>query len=131
VDDRRSDPSLGQLFGDLTRQLSTLIRQEVDLARTEVTTKVTGTARDSALIGIGGTLVYAAILTLIATAVLGLIDAGVEPWVAALIVALIVGAAGVVLIVVGRDRLASADLVPKRTIETLRDDAELMKERTR
>jgi hypothetical protein len=131
VDDRRSDPSLGQLFGDLTRQLSTLIRQEVDLARTEVTAKVTGTARDGALIAAGGALVYAAILTLIATAVLGLIGAGVEPWVAALIVGLIVGAVGVGLIVAGRDRLASADLAPTRTIETLRDDAELVKERTR
>jgi hypothetical protein len=131
VDDRRTEPSLGQLFGDLTRQLSTLIRQEVELARTEVTAKVGSTARDSALIGVGGALVYAAIFPLMAMIVFALIDAGLDPWLAALIVAVIVGAVGIGLIVVGRDRLASADLAPTRTIETIRDDADWAKERTR
>jgi hypothetical protein len=131
VDDRRSEPSLGQLFGDLTRQLSTLIRQEVDLARTEVTAKAASTARDGAFIGVGALLVYAAMLGLMATVILGLIDAGLEPWLSALIVSVMVAAAGGGLIVVGRKRLAQADLAPTRTLETLRDDAELVKERTR
>jgi hypothetical protein len=130
VDDRRSEPSLGQLFGDLTRQLSTLIRQEVDLARTEMTTKVGSTARDGAFVAVGGLLVYAAMLGLMATVILGLIDAGMEPWVAALIVSVIVAGAGGALIVTGRNRLAQADIAPTRTLETLRDDAELLKERT-
>jgi len=130
MDDRRSEPSLGQLFGDLGRQLSTLIHQEVDLARTELSAKVGSTARDGALIAIGGALVYAALLVLLATAILGLIDTGLDPWLAALIVGVIVGVIGVTCMIVGRNRLASADLAPTRTIETLKDDAEWAKERT-
>src|SRR3712207_6523677 len=108
MDDRRSEPSLGQLFGDLTRQLTTLIRQEVDLARTEMAAKVGSTARDSALSGVGGLLLYAAILGLMATVILGLIDAGLEPWLAALIVSVVVAAIGGGLIATGRNRLAQA-----------------------
>src|SRR3954454_11685629 len=106
MDERRSEPSLGQLFGDLTRQLTTLIRQEIDLARTEMTAKVGSTARDSALMAVGGALIYASIFALMATVILGLIDAGVTPWLAALIVGVIVAAIGGGLIMVGRNRLA-------------------------
>jgi hypothetical protein len=128
MDERRDDRSLGQLFGDLTRQLTTLVRQEVDLARAEVTTKVGTTARDGALIGLGGALLYAAVLGLMATLVLLLVDAGWDPWPAALVVTLIVAAIGGALVVVGRNRLAEADLGPTRTIETLRADADRAKE---
>jgi Putative Actinobacterial Holin-X, holin superfamily III len=131
MDERRSEPSLGQLFGDLTRQLTTLIRQEIDLARTEMTAKVGSTARDSALMAVGGALIYASIFALMATVILGLIDAGVTPWLAALIVGVIVAAIGGGLIMVGRNRLASGELAPKRTLETLRDDADWAKERAK
>jgi hypothetical protein len=131
MDDRRTEPTLGQLFGDLSRQLSTLIRQEVDLARTEVTAKVGSTARDSALIGLGGALLYAAVLALMATVVLGLVEAGLDPWLAALVVTVVVGAIGAALVMTGRGRLASADLAPTRTIETLKDDADRAKELAR
>jgi hypothetical protein len=128
MDERRDDRSLGQLFGDLTRQLTTLVRQEVDLARAEVTTKLSTTARDGALIGLGGAMLYAAVLGLMATLVLLLVEADWDPWLAALVVTLIAAAIGGALVVVGRNRLAEADLGPTRTIETLRADADRAKE---
>ena len=76
MDARRDERSLGQLFGDLSRQLSTLVRQEIDLARTEVTTKAGAATRDAALIGVGGALAYAGLLVLLGAVVLLLVQAG-------------------------------------------------------
>jgi len=123
--------SLGQLFGDLSRQLSTLIRQEIVLARTEMTTKATAVGRDAATIGLGGALLYAAFLTLLGAIVLLLIDLGVPGWVAALGVAVIVGVVGGIMIAAGRQSLTRQQIAPTRTVETLKDDADWAKERIR
>lgn len=124
----RSDRSLGTLFSDLSRQLSTLVRQEIDLARTEVTTTATESARDAGLIGAGGVLLHAALLGALATVVLILVKLGIEPWLAALLVTVAVAVLGAALALRGRDQLRQRSLVPKRTMETLRDDAEWAKE---
>jgi hypothetical protein len=124
----RDERSLGDLFGDLSRQLSTLVRQEIDLARAEITGKVTAAGRDAVVMGAGIALAYAALLTLLGAAVLLLVDMSVTPWLAALVVAVVVGAIGGVLIATSRQALASRDLVPTRTVETLKDDAEWAKE---
>src|SRR5688500_14627804 len=102
MDARRDDRSLGQLFGDLSRQLTTLVRQEFELARTEVTSRAGAATRDAALIGVGGALAYAGLLVLLAAVVLVLVQAGLEPWLAALIVGLLVAAAGGALVMRGR-----------------------------
>lgn len=131
MDERRDERSLGQLFGDLSRQLTTLVRQEAELARTELSAKAGSMVRDGALIGAGGALLYAALLGLMATVAIVLIDAGLDAWLAALVVSAIVGTVGAGLVVTGRNRLAEVDLAPSRTIETLRDDADLAKERVK
>jgi hypothetical protein len=129
MDAQRDERSLGQLFGDLSRQLSTLVRQEIDLARTEVTTKAGAATRDAALIGAGGALAYAGLLVLLGAVVLLLVEAGLDAWLAALIVGIIVAAIGGFLVMRGRSGLQNADLAPTRTIDTLKDDAEWAKER--
>jgi VIT1/CCC1 family predicted Fe2+/Mn2+ transporter len=121
--------SLGQLFSDLSRQLSTLIRQEITLARIEMTSKATAVGRDAATIGLGGAMLYAAFLTLLGAIVLLLIDVGIPGWLAALAVAAIVGVVGGIMVVAGRQSLANQDLAPTRTVETLKDDADWAKER--
>src|SRR5688500_20246716 len=87
MDAQRDDRSLGQLFGDLTRQLGTLVRKEIELARTEMTTRVTTVGRDAAMLGAGGALAYAALLVALIAVALLLIDIGLTPWLAFLIVA--------------------------------------------
>ena len=131
VDETRDDRSLGQLFGDLTRQLSTLVRAELDLARTEVTSKAGAVGRDAALVGAGGALVHAGFLALMAAVVLLLVDVGLEAWIAALLVGVLVAAIGGFLVQRGRSELQQIDLAPKRTMETLKDDAEWAKEQVR
>ena len=128
MQERRDERPLGQLFGDLGRQLTTLIRDEIALARTEMTAKVSGLGRDAAMAGAGGALLYAALLGVMAAVTLALVDAGLDGWLAAGIVAAVVGVAGAALVMKGRDGLAKVDPVPRRTIETVKDDADWAKE---
>jgi hypothetical protein len=127
--DTRDDRSLGQLFGDLSRQVGTLVRQEIDLARTEMTTRATALGRDAAMVGVGIAALYAAFLAAMFAAALLLIDAGLSPWVAALVVAAVVGIVGGGLVARGRSELARADIAPQQTIETLKEDAQWAKQK--
>jgi uncharacterized protein YacL len=128
MDQSQDDRSLGRLFGDLSRQLTTLVRQEIDLARTEMSAKAKGAARDVGMMGAGAALLHAALLALLVTIGLILVDLGLAAWLAALIVAIVVGAIGAVLVMRGRDALARQSLAPERTISTVKDDAEWAKE---
>jgi hypothetical protein len=126
---RSDERSLGELFGDLTASISTLIRKEIELARTEMTAKATTLSRDAGLIGAGGALLYAAVLGLLVTAALVLIEFGVPAWLAALMVTIVVATIGALLVATGQANVKKADLAPRRTIETVKDDAEWAKER--
>jgi Fe2+ transport system protein B len=127
--DTRDERSLGQLFGDLSRQFGTLVRKEIELARTEMTTRATAVSRDAAIVGVGAAALYAAFLAAMFAVVLLLVDAGLTPWVSALLVALVVGIAGGALVARGRASLTRADVAPQQTIETLKEDAQWAKER--
>jgi hypothetical protein len=131
MDASRDDRSLGQLFGDLSRQLGTLVRQEIELAKTETTSRVTSMGRDAAMVGAGAALGYAALLVgLVGIAIL-LADLGLAPWLAFVVVAVVVGGIAAVLVQQGRTRLQRADLTPRETIETLKDDAAWAKEQVK
>lgn len=127
----RDDRSLGQLFGDLTRQLGTLVRQEVDLAKTELRTQATSIGRDAVMVGAGGALGYAALLIgLVGIAIL-LADLGLTPWLAFMVVAIVVGIAAALLIQQGRTRMQQTSLAPRETIQTLKEDAAWAKQRVK
>jgi uncharacterized membrane protein YqjE len=120
-----SGRSIGELFRQLSRDFGTLLRQEVELARTELRHKVAQVARAAGAIGGGALLVFAGLLTLLQAAVVWLAAALDSPALAALIVGVVVLLAGAGLIVLGRNRLKAEELLPRRTVESLRQDAEL------
>jgi hypothetical protein len=125
---RRDDRSLGELFGDLARDTGVLVRQEVRLASTELTHRVTGAARDVALIAAGGLVGYAGFLAILVALTLGLVAAGLDAWLAALLVGLVVGGVGVVLVQRGLAALKHADLTPRQTMQTLKEDTQWVKD---
>jgi len=127
----RSERSLGDLFGSLTTQLGQLIHKEVELARTEITANAVRTGKNASLIGVGGAVAYGGFLVVLAAAVAILTTLGLDLWLAALIVGLVVIGVGYALIQRGRSQLESASLAPTRTIETLKEDAEWAKDQTR
>jgi hypothetical protein len=123
----KEDRSLGELFGDLTRETATLVRQEVQLARTEITQKATAAGRDAGLIAAGAAILYAGLLALIAAVILLLSSIGLPGWLSALLVGLVVAGVGYFLIQRGREALKRVNLAPEQTIETLKEDAEWIK----
>jgi uncharacterized membrane protein YqjE len=127
----RDDQSLGELFNRLGTQLGTLIRQEMELARAELTANATRTAQNASLIGAGAAVGYAAFLALVAAAIALLASIGLDAWIAALVVAIVLGIVAFALVQRGRSQLTAASLAPRRTIESLKEDAELAKERAR
>jgi len=127
----RSDRSLGDLFGALTSQLSQLIHKEVELARTEITANAVRTGKNASLIGVGGAVAYGGFLVVLAAAVGVLMALGLDLWLAALIVGVVVIGVGYALIQRGRSQLEAASMAPTRTIESLKEDAEWAKDQTR
>lgn len=120
--------SLGELFGDLAQDTSTLVRQEIQLAKSELTQSVAQVGKNIGMLVVGGVLVLASTLALIATLILGLGALGLPSWLAALIVTLVFLGVGLALVARGRTALKNADLLPRQTIETLKEDQEWIKE---
>ena len=125
-----SEPSLGQLFAELSQQMTTLVRQEVALATTELGQKVAHVGRDIGFLALGGAVAYAGFLAIVAALVL-LLAALVPGWLAALIVGVVVGAIGYVLVRKGLAALKREDLAPRQTIDTLKENIAWAKDQTR
>jgi len=124
----RDERSLGDLFAELARETNTLFRQEVQLAKAEVTESATKAGRSIAFLLAGGAVAYAGFLAILAAIILGLWDAGLEAWQAALLVGIVVAVIGIFLVMRARDTLQTTVLVPRKTVGTLKEDQEWMKE---
>jgi hypothetical protein len=131
METQRDDRSLGDLFGDLSRQLGTLIQKEIQLAKTEMTARVTNVGRDAAMMGAGGALAYAALLIGLMALAFLLAELMNSFWLGFLIVAIVVGVIAAVLIQRGRAELKRTDLTPRQTIETIKEDAEWAKQQVK
>jgi hypothetical protein len=131
METQRDDRSLGDLFGDLSRQLGTLVQKEIQLAKTEMTARVTTVGRDAAMMGAGGALAYAALLLGLMALAFLLAELITSTWLGFLIVAIVVGVIAAVLIQRGRAELQRTDLTPRQTIETIKEDAEWAKEQVK
>jgi hypothetical protein len=105
------------------------VRQEVALAKAELSDKAARVGKDIGFISIGGALVYAGLLTLVAALVLGLATAGIEWWVSALIVGTVVTTAGYVSTQKGLAALRRERMIPTETIDTLKENAQWAKAR--
>ncbi len=118
---------LGDLFGDLASDMATLVRQEVALAKVEITQKAKYAGRNIGYLVIGGAVAYAALLAIMA-AIIMLLARVVPHWGSALIVGAVVGGIGWLMIGKAMTALQQADLTPRETVETLKEDATWMKE---
>jgi hypothetical protein len=128
------DRSLGTLVADLTRESTTLVQQEVALARAEVSEKVSQVGTALASLIIGGLVLFAGLLKLLDAAIYGIgemFPPDLGPWLAALIVGAIVAIIGMVMLQKGRRNLKPEHLAPQRTVDSLKRDTEFAKEQVR
>jgi len=128
VDAGGRERPIGDLLGDLASQVSTLVRREIELARTEIAASLMQVGRGAGLTGLGGVLIHAGLLALLAAGMLGLVQAGVDPWLAALIVGLLVIGVGIVITSIGLKQVQTTDMAPRQTVASIRRDVEYVKE---
>jgi hypothetical protein len=112
--------SVAELVGEVTQDLSTLMRQELELAKAEVKQEAVKTGKAAGMLGGAG---FAGYLTLLFASIAlwwGLANVMDQGW-AALIVAGLWALIGAVLFLVGRRRLQQVQLTPERTAETVKE----------
>jgi predicted phage tail protein len=122
----REERSLGDLFSELANETSTLVRQEVALAQTEITQKATKVGKNVGFLVVGGAVGYAALLAIIAAVIIGLSHL-IPAWVAALIVGVVIGIVAYLLISSALSALKNMDMAPRETVETIKEDAQWLK----
>ena len=123
----RSDRSIAALLADLANETGTLVRQEIALFKAEIGEKLGRLGMGTGAIAAGGLIAFSGWLALIAAAILGLAKV-VAPWLAALIVGIVVLAIGAGLLFFGKSRLAADTLAPRRTLNSLREDEEWIRD---
>ena len=121
--------SLLGLFRLLTGDTRTFLRQEIELAKTELSEKISQMARHAAFLAVGGAIAYAGLIVLLIG--LGWLlawafqDAGLKPVLAAFlglaVIGVLVSLVGAVLVLKGIKTLKNARLAPERTIRTLQE----------
>jgi Putative Actinobacterial Holin-X, holin superfamily III len=120
---------LGEVAKDLTSDLSLLVRQEIELAKAEMTEKGRTAAPGLGMLGGAGIVALCAAGALTATLVL-LFSLFLPDWTAALVVGAALAAVAYVLVQQGKERVADAGSpLPKQTIETVKEDVEWAKTR--
>ncbi len=119
--------SLGDLFSELTHETRTLIRQEIELARTELTEKASKASRNAAYIGAGGAVAYIGI-NLLAFSLAFLLGSFMPVWLGFLIAGVIIALAGYLMAKKGIETLKKADFSLERTSESLKEDKQWIKE---
>jgi TRAP-type C4-dicarboxylate transport system permease small subunit len=129
VQARNDERSLGELFGELARDMGLLMRQEVELATSEMTRKVARAAQDVAMVAVGGLIIYAGLLGILAALVIGLAAAGLSWWQAALVVGVVAAVIGALLMQRGLAALKHTDLAPRAALESLKEDTQWAKDR--
>lgn len=115
--------SLGQIVSDVTQDLTTLIRQEMDLAKTEMKQEVTKAGKGAGLLGGAGLAGWFVLLFLSLTAMFAL-DEALPIWAAALIVTVVWGIAAAVLALTGKKAIQEANPQLPETQQTLKEDVQ-------
>lgn len=125
------DRPLKQLVSDLGKNMGLLVRQEVQLAKVEITEKISRTSKGATKVGIGAFVAYAGLLALAAALVLLGVAAGLTPWLAAALVGLLLIVGGNLIVQSGRRSLAPGEPALPRTTHTTRETVQHLKEQWR
>lgn len=132
----KDDRSLGQLLKELTSETTTLLRQEVDLAKTEMSEKASRLGTNLGSLAVGGGVAFLGALALLAAAIYGLtsildqfMSLGVAVWLAPLIIGLILAAVGYSLVKKALETLKRESLAPQKTTESLQENKEWLKQK--
>jgi uncharacterized membrane protein YqjE len=122
-----SERSLGDIARDLTRDLSGLVRSEVALAKTELQENISRLGTGAGLFGGAGVMGLFALEFFLLALLFGLVALGLQVWLAALLVGIVLAVVAAVLAMRGKKSVAGASIAPARAIEHLKDDVAAVK----
>lgn len=132
----QEDRSIVQLLKELRDETTTLLRQEVDLAKTEMSEKASRVGRNVGSLAVGGAVLFLGALALLAAVVYGLtslldqfMSLGVAIWLAPLLVGLVLAGVGYSLTKKALATLRQESLAPQKTTQTLQENKEWLKSR--
>jgi hypothetical protein len=131
----KEDRSVGSLLSDLTRDLTSLFRNELHLARAELNEKLGQVGAGAKTLTAGAIFAFAGALILLQALVIG-VDAIIDlfwqqDWVAPLLVGLVALLIGISMLRKGQKNLEPRHLSPNRTTESLRKDGQLVRDHVR
>ena len=130
-DSATSDRSVADLVKQLSDQTATLVRQELDLAKAELTAKGKKAGLGAGMFGGAGVFGLYAVGALTACVILALSTA-MDGWLAALIVAVVYGAVAGVLALIGKNKVKEGvPPVPEQTVESVKEDVQWTKQRAK
>jgi hypothetical protein len=129
---READRPIGELLRELGDEISTLVRQEIALAKVEIGEKAKPAVASAGMFGATALLGLGAFGAATAFLIAGIAAIGLPVWVAALIVTVVYGIAAYVLAQSGKKKLKeAAPLVPEQTAQTVKEDIEWAKTRAK
>jgi uncharacterized membrane protein YqjE len=125
------DHSIGELVKDLATETSTLVRQEIDLAKAEMTERGKRAGKGAGMLG-AAVLVGLLAAGALTACLIAALDKAMATWLAALIVAVVFGAIAAALAMTGRKQIQeAAPPVPEQAIDSVKEDVQWAKTRTR
>ena len=130
----KTERSLPTLLSDLSRETIELVRQEIALGRAEISEKISTAERGLVSVAIGAAILLAGIFILLQAVVNGVamvLPPDLAPWLAPLIVGIVIAAIGYVMVKSGSSRLQPDNLMPQRTMDSLRRDKAVAQEKVR
>ena len=122
-----SDRTLGTIIRDLTADLSMLLRSEIALLKLELKEAAAKLGGGAAMMAAALFLGLIGLAFLFVTITLGMIAAGLPPWLSSLIVTVVLFAAAGLLVVLGKKKLAGVNFVPSESIEHIKSDIDALK----
>jgi hypothetical protein len=130
ADELKEQRPLRTLFSDLVRETTDLVRKEIALATSEMSQKATRVKSGVSYLAVGGALLFAALLFMLNSAVawLAILLPNAPVWAPSLVVAGVVAVIGFIVLLMGRSSLEAKNLVPHRTVDSLRRDTHTLKE---
>jgi hypothetical protein len=136
ANDRRDERSIGQLLKELTQESSTLLKQEVNLAKTEMSEKASRVGANLGEVAVGGGVALLGAIALLLAVSNGLtvllerfLSPGIAVWLAPLIAGGVLAAVGYSLITKALATLKQESLTPERTTQSLQENKEWLRQK--
>ncbi|HEV7298658.1 MAG TPA: phage holin family protein [Tepidisphaeraceae bacterium] len=131
--------SIGTLLKELRDESATLMRQEIALAKTEMSEKASRAGKNTASIAVGGAIAYAGAMVLLYGVAIalyfGLVALDLNHFLAGIIAFLVVGGVtafiGYMLMQKGINALKNESVVPEKTVESLKEDKQWLTNQTK